>query len=209
MSSSNHIRKFLVPIFLIVILTVSMLAVYVSYSHESQTKADPNTYVGIAFGGNTTSEAKVLIDKVKGYTNLFILDVGRNPISENQTKVEEICDYAVSNGLSVIVNVGIKDSSPNASWGWFWNQSSLDSVKQRWTEKWGSKFLGMYYNDEPGGLQLDGDWWNFYLTYGENLSQIYPPQPAIEALIQARVALSHEMLSRTSDPPRSFIMVPL
>jgi hypothetical protein len=197
MSSSNRIRKFLVPIFLIVILAVSMLAVYVSYSNGSQAKADPNTYVGIAFGGNTTAEAKVLIDKVKGYTNLFILDVGRNPISENQTKVEEICDYAVSNGLSVIVNVGIKDASNSSSWGWFWNQSSLDSIKQRWTEKWESKFLGMYYNDEPGGLQLDGDWWNFYLTYGQNLSQIYPPQPAIEALIQEYMNLWTAMSNGT------------
>ncbi len=141
MSSSNHIRKFLIPIFLIVILAVSMLAVYVSYSKGSQAKADPNIYVGIAFGGNTTAEAKVLIDKVKGYTNLFILDVGRNPISENQTKVEEVCDYAVFNGLSVIVNVGIKDARNSSSWGWFWNQSSLDSIKQRWTEKWGRQIL--------------------------------------------------------------------
>ena len=107
MSSSRRRRKFLIPAFLITVLAVSMLAVYMSQLNSSgQTKVDPNAYVGIAFGGNTTQQAEALIDKVKGYTNLFILDVGRNPISENQTKVEEICDYAVSQNLSVIINLG-------------------------------------------------------------------------------------------------------
>ena len=47
---------------------------YTSYTIGSQPKPNPNVYVGVAFGGNTTEEAKVLIDKVKGYTNLFIID---------------------------------------------------------------------------------------------------------------------------------------
>jgi hypothetical protein len=187
MSSSNRVRKFLVPAFLIVILAVSMLAVYMSYSNGSQAKTDPNAYVGIAFGGNTTAEAKVLIDRVKSYTNLFILDVGRNPISENQTSVEEICDYAVSHGLSVIINMGIKDASSPSTWNWFWQQPSLDSIKQRWTERWGDKFLGIYYNDEPGGLQLDAAWRQFYEYVGENLSRI--DFPAAQALYDVYLKL--------------------
>ena len=160
MSSSNQVRKFLVPAFLIVILVVSMFAVYLSFSNGSQTKADPNAYVGIAFGGNTTDQAKQLIDKVKSYTNLFILDAGRNPISADQSKVEKVCDYAVSNGLFVIINLGVKDMRDSSNW--FWGQSSLDGIKQKWTERWGNKFLGIYYNDEPGGIQLDGSWRQFY-----------------------------------------------
>ena len=62
MSSSNRVRKFLVPTILIVLLAVSMFAVYLSFSTGSQTKADPNAYVGIAFGGNTTVQAKQLIE---------------------------------------------------------------------------------------------------------------------------------------------------
>jgi hypothetical protein len=189
--------KFLIPSFLIVILAVSMLAVYMSYSNGSQAKADPNAYVGIAFGGNTTAEAKVLIDKVKSYTNLFILDSGRNPISKNQSSVEEICDYAVSQGLSIIVNLGIKDVTTPSSWNWFWQQQSLDSIKQNFTQRWGNKFLGIYYNDEPGGLQLDADWWKFYSTYGQNLSQVYPPHPAITALIQEYMDLWTAMSNGT------------
>jgi hypothetical protein len=176
MSSVKRVRKYLIPTLLIVILAVSILAIYVSYSSGNQPKANPNAYVGVAFCGNTTAEAKLLIDKVKTYTNLFILDSGRNPISENQTSVEQICDYAVSQGLSVIINVGINTSA----WSWFWQQPSLDGIKQRWTERWGNKFLGIYYNDEPGGVQLDAAWRKFYELVGENLSRI--DFPAAQAL---------------------------
>jgi hypothetical protein len=188
MSGSNRVRKSLVPAFLIVILAVSMFAVYLSIPNKvTQTKADPNAYVGIAFAGNTTDEAKALIDKVESYTNLFILDVGRNPISANQSKLEEICNYAVARNLSVIVNVGIKDQSNSSSWGWFWNQPSLDPIKQRWTQMWGTKFLGIYYNDEPGGIQLDASWRRFYEYVGENLSQV--DFPAAKSLWEIRQKL--------------------
>ncbi|MCL4430261.1 MAG: hypothetical protein M1167_05870 [Chloroflexi bacterium] len=202
MSGSRRVKKFLIPAFLIVILAVSMLAVYLSQSSGSQTKADPNAYVGIAFGGNTTDQAEVLIDKVKGYTNLFILDSGRNPISANQTKVEEICDYAVARNLSVIINLGIKDAGNSSSWGWFWNQPSLDSIKQRWTERWGNKFLGIYYNDEPGGIQLDASWRRFYEYVGENLSKV--DFPAAQSLEDIRLKLLNYINNGTKPSPDDY-----
>ena len=139
------------------------MGAYTSYNVGSQPKANPNNvYVGVAFGGNTTQEAKVLIDKVKGYTNLFILDAGRNALTQNETAVNEICDYAVANGLSVIVNVGVQ-AHLDASRYWFWNNSL--SVTEQWKAKWGNKFLGMYYNDEPGGIQLDGNWSAYFTLF--------------------------------------------
>ena len=203
MSTSRTSRKFLIPAFLIVVLSVSMLAVYMSQSDSArQTKADPNVYVGIAFGGNTTQQAMALIDKVKGYTNLFILDVGRNPISENQTKVEEICDYAVSQNLSVIINLGIKDAGDSSSWGWFWNQPSLDTIKQRWTDRWGDKFLGIYYNDEPGGIQLDASWRRFYEFVGENLTKV--DFPAAKSLEEIRLKLLDYITNGTKPAPDDY-----
>lgn len=172
MSRVKRVRKYLIPTLLIVILAVSVLAVYMSYSSGNQVKANSNAYVGVAFGGNTTAEAKALIDRVKGYTNLFILDSGRNPISRNQSSVEEICDYAVSGGLSVIVNMGIDVVDNKSDSTWFW-QVPINDTKQRWTERWGDKFLGIYYNDELGGAQLDGDWGNWFRRInGENLKDI-------------------------------------
>jgi hypothetical protein len=184
MSSHRRVRKILIPFSLIAILVVSMsAALLLSEPAGSQAKDDPKAYVGVAFCGNTTWQAEVLIDKVKSYTNLFILDSGRNPISENQTKVEEICDYAVSRNLSVIVNLGIKDAGNSSAWGWFWNQPSLDAIKQRWTDRWGSKFLGIYYNDEPGGIQLDASWRRFYEYVGENLTKVdFPAAQSLEHL---------------------------
>jgi hypothetical protein len=172
MSRVKRVRKYLISTLLIVILAVSVLAVYMSYSSGNQVKANSNAYVGVAFGGNTTAEAKALIDRVKGYTNLFILDSGRNPISRNQSSVEEICDYAVSGGLSVIVNMGIDVVDNKSDSTWFW-QVPINDTKQRWTERWGDKFLGIYYNDELGGAQLDGDWGNWFRRInGENLKAI-------------------------------------
>ncbi len=160
----QQVRKYFLPALLIAVLLVSVGA-YTSYSVGNQPKLNPNVYVGIAFGGNTTQEAKVLIDRVKGYTNLFILDAGRNSLTENETAVEEICNYAVANGLSVIVNVGVRDHL-DASRFWFW-QHSLN-VTEQWKTMWGDKFLGMYYNDEPGGIQLDGNWTTLFKMWSQN-----------------------------------------
>jgi len=82
MSSFKRIRKYLIPTLLVVILAVSILATYASYSSGNQAKVNPDVYVGVAFGGNTTEEAKVLIDRVKSYTNLFILDSGRTQLAK-------------------------------------------------------------------------------------------------------------------------------
>ena len=181
MSSSKRIRKYLVPALLIILLSVSTFAVYRTYTNGNRSEANPNSYVGVAFGGNTTQEATTLIDRVKGYTNLFILDSGRNAISENQTAIEQICDYAVSKGLSVIVNVGVMDYNMSNN-NWFWQQKSFDAIRQRWTEMWGNKFLGIYYNDELGGVQIDANWTQFFLTFGQSLNVI--KQPATDDLYQ-------------------------
>jgi len=35
----------------------------------------------------------------------------------------------------------------------------------------GDRFLGIYYNDEPGGIQLDGNWTEWFAQYGERLNK--------------------------------------
>ena len=114
---------------------------------KAATSAKDPVYVGVAFGGNTTAQAKLLIDKTKSYTNLFILDSGINAISTNQTAVEEICDYAVNSGLNIIVNLGT----------WTRRQLGLANsiLNDSSREKYGEKFLGAYYDDEVGGIPLD------------------------------------------------------
>ena len=201
MSSSNRVRKFLGAISLLIILAVSIFAVYLSFSMGKQTnKADPNAYVGIAFGGNTTDQAKKLIDRVESYTNLFILDSGRNPISADQSKVEEVCDYAVGKGLYVIINLGIKNEYDSSDW--FWGQPSLDGIKQQWTQRWGDKFLGIYYNDEPGGTQLDGSWRQFYEHTIEHLGN--SSFPALQSLNEIAQKLTLYVKNGTKPSPDDY-----
>jgi len=158
----------------VLLLVTSASTAFVMYAVNNDNNNAPDVNIGVAFSGNTTAEATLLIDRVKSYTNLFILNSAGNPISRNQTMIEEICDYAVSQGLKVIINVGFNSTGSRfRNRNWFWNLTSLDDIKQRWTERWGNKFLGMYYNDEPGGIQLDGDW-TTYFTWLSALSQNPP-----------------------------------
>ncbi len=115
-------------------------------------------YVGVSFNGNTTTEAKLLIDRVENYTNLFVFQSW--PLGRNQSATYEVCDYAVSKGLSIIVNLGTRQDTRieanNITWTW---QLQLYQNAQ---SRWGDKFLGAYYDDEPGGAQIDYDWSTFY-----------------------------------------------
>jgi len=177
-SGVQHVRKLLIAIFLVIILTVSTFGAYLySLDGGSQATIQSEPYVGIAFCGNSTAEAKAVIDRSKDYTNLFVLDTGRSTLSRNQTAVYEICDYATANDLNIIINLGIDSVTEDNVTTWFWDADTAD-MKKNWTERWGDKFLGMYYNDELGGIQLDGEWTRFFEESGAHLGAIdfYPMQ---------------------------------
>jgi hypothetical protein len=148
---------------------MSTTAFLVSYHLLSENEETKPFYVGVTFCGNTTVEAKLLIDRVKTYTNLFVLQSG--PISKNETATNEICDYAVATGLRIIVYFGWFD--PDCPWQIPW----LDLAKQRW----GDRFLGVYYYDEPGGTTLDYNWARIFNHIKEvNLTLYQIHAPAIE-----------------------------
>jgi hypothetical protein len=143
----NRFLLFVAAIFLIIIVFAAILVPF----NLADGNKEPPVYVGISFCGNTPEEAKLLIDKVFSYTNLFVLQ--SYPISRNETAVKEICDYAVKNDLYIIINLGTYNKT---YWPWqfelFCNGSNL----------WGSHFLGAYYDDEPGGIQLDYNWDEYF-----------------------------------------------
>jgi hypothetical protein len=208
MREFKQVPRYLVPSLLIVLLVASGSTAFVIYNINNESKAAPDVNVGVAFCGNTTAEAKLLIDRVKSYTNLFILDVAGNPINRNQTMIEEIGDYAVSDGLKIIINMGFNTSSPESPLNWFWNQSSLDEIKQRWDERWGSMFLGIYYGDEPGGIQLDGDW-NLFFSHLDSLSQnrsnATSSVPAVYAnAIQSLIGIQKKIQAANGSAPADY-----
>jgi hypothetical protein len=155
--------KHVLSLILTVVLLVSTISLLVSYTQSSNSKKE-QVYVGIAYGGNTTMGAKLLIDRTKEYTNLFVLDAGINKLSTNESAVKEICDYATNAGLNIIVNLGTFTRE-----NWPWQIQFFNSSK----EKYGDKFLGAYYDDEVAGIPFDWNWPTFFtmnssLFYGQS-----------------------------------------
>ena len=139
----------LVTAFLIVVLLFSFFVLPDLVVRDSGVD---DFFVGVTFGGDSVVEAKLLVDRVRSFTNLFVVQAG--PVSKNQTILDEICDYAVDAGLSIIVYFGKFDLD--------WQPLWLDGVNDRW----GSNFLGVYFFDEPAGSLLDSidDMWNYSLS---------------------------------------------
>ena len=71
--------------------------------------------------------------------------VQSGPLMSNFPGLEQICDYAVSANLSVIVYFARNGDANNVY------RSFLDIAPSRW----GSNFLGIYFNDEQGGKMID------------------------------------------------------
>jgi hypothetical protein len=127
-----------ISVVLIVLVLFSAFVVLQSYS-----LTEKPFHVGVTYGGNSVDEAKQLIDKVKNYTNLFILASGS--MQDNQMSSIEICDYAVNNGLDIIVYYGSLS----------WRRDAVSGFLNVTKDRWGNHFLGLYYGDEPGGKMLD------------------------------------------------------
>jgi hypothetical protein len=171
----NRVHAF--AIVLIVVLVVASAAALIAYTQSSNIKT-PSVYVGVAFGGTTIDQAELLIDRVRSYTNLFILNAGRNSLSTNQTAVTDICDYATSHGLSIIINLGVKTRETPA-----WQLGFVNSAKINY----GDKFLGVYYDDEPMGIPFDWDWQGVFHNGSDAYQDPYLPalQPLFQRLQQA------------------------
>jgi hypothetical protein len=135
---------------LIVVSLVLAIVAYLPNNPENGEIYPVEPYFGVSFCGNTTAEAKLLIDRTKDYTNLFVLQSG--PISKNETATNIICDYAFDSGLDFIVFFGWFDTA--CPWQIPW----LNFAKERW----GDRFLGVYLFDEPGGVQLDYNWTSWW-----------------------------------------------
>jgi hypothetical protein len=137
-------------LFPIVVMLVSAVCFPILYVHN-ETKnivSDEEFFFGVSFGGDTINQAKNLIDKVKGYTNFFLIN--NWDISINETLLNEISEYAIEEGMSIIVYY---DFIPFQTYQWL--ETWLVTAKERF----GNKFLGVYLYDEPGGKQIDTGQW--------------------------------------------------
>jgi hypothetical protein len=134
---------------LIVFLTlvaITTLLIPICYILTSEKKPPENFHFGVSYGSDTFEEAKLLIDRVKDYTNFFIIN--NWDVSTNDTLLTRICDYATEAGLTFIVFFDYIDVS---SHGYPWHHQWVYSAKD-W---WGDNFGGIYIYEEPGGKQID------------------------------------------------------
>ncbi len=157
-------KRFILIILTAIIVIVLVLAsaeLLLPYINLNNPDHKSDFHVGVSFGGNTTAEAKLLIDRVKNFTNLFVVQSG--PVSVNETSLNEIVDYAVASRLDVIVYFGY--FNPTYPWQIPW----LDYAKQTWN----NHFLGIYLNDEPGGQTIDVNWTGYFTQLKIRDTSIY------------------------------------
>src|SRR5665647_498958 len=137
-------KKAFTAIALILVIAVAMfIGILLARNDSSKGSENPQAYVGVAYCGNSVAQGKQMIDKVKGYTNLFVLQSGL--LERDFKSVDELGDYAVSAGMYFLPYFGTFVQSSFSTW--------LETAKQ----KWGTHLLGVYYADEPGGKMLDGN----------------------------------------------------
>lgn len=158
---------------LLITIAVNLASATVTVPSSQQTQQTGRpVYVGVTFGGNTTAQAKLLIDKVKSYTNLFVIQSGS--VSKNETALNEISQYAVDSGLSLIVYFGYLDAQNPWQLPWLVNAK----------EQWGNQFLGAYVDDEPIGVTLDYNWNGFFNAQKQQNSSLYQTHAfAIDGLL--------------------------
>jgi len=128
------------PTALIITLLVLQGFASLSLSADSHAQATPDVYVGVDLSYGDVAEAKAMIDQVSPYTNLFI--IGSKGITNNETKLNTVCQYVYEKGLSFIVYT---DMPPQIERAWIEHAKTL----------WDARFLGLYVYDETGGKQLD------------------------------------------------------
>jgi hypothetical protein len=143
-------KKLVLTIAMLVVLVVSIFSGIQFIDRLRQT---PEFFVGVevAYPNTTLSDVKEVVDKVKDFTNLFV--IGSPDVSFNETLLNQTCDYVYDAGLNFIVfftNPIIYNFSIPFVW----------IIKAK--EKYGDKFLAVYRYDEPGGNQLDNGSSSFF-----------------------------------------------
>jgi hypothetical protein len=124
----------------VILILVIILPLFLNFSLPAKaSESSSGLYFGVDIAYESVSISEQLIDKVGAYTNIVVLGCTGY---YNTTRLTVLSDYAYSKGLSIMV---YSDSRKYPGAQWFANADS----------KYGDKFLGIYWDDEEGGKQLD------------------------------------------------------
>jgi hypothetical protein len=105
---------------------------------DSSKKESTDVFIGIDVAYSDIEEIKTLVDEVSSYTNLFV--IGSTGISHDQMKLEETCQYLSDQDMQFIIYT---DTSRTLK--------MINDVARKYEDN----FMGLYYDDEQGGKQLD------------------------------------------------------
>lgn len=137
--------KFLTLVLLVILLASISISFFETQSFQIK-KNPTDFFFGVSYGGVSAEQAKPLIDKVKTYTNVFIINSW--DITTNETALNQVSNYCMDANLNFIVYFQFISRIIFP-----WHQTWLDTAKERF----GDKFLGIYLQDELGGRQIDGN----------------------------------------------------
>ena len=128
---------------MIFFITILIVSVFICPSHLAiglSQEESPGFFVGIDVAHDKLEEIKELIDEVSPYTNLFV--IGSTGISYNETKLNETCQYLYDQDMYFMP----------------YSDSRSSRILQLFSDiqkKYEDHFLGVYFDDEQGGKQLD------------------------------------------------------
>jgi hypothetical protein len=125
-------------IFITSFLVISLFLTYYLLSGEDESEDIHDFYFGVDVAYSDLDKIEELIDEVSSYTNLFL--IGSTGITRNATTLNGTCQYLYEKDLNFIV--------------YFEFPFRLNSLKEIQSQ-FGDRFLGLEYEDENGGMQLD------------------------------------------------------
>ncbi len=134
-----------------ILIILIVLSLFIALNALSNKTPGRQFYLGVeyAYGNNQTTEVQIsqieaLVNKVKDYTNLFVM--GDVSLTFNQTALYEACDFIYNNtklNFIVLFTGGTYYSYNPVQW--------MFEAKDRY----GDRLLEIYKYDEPGGNQID------------------------------------------------------
>ncbi len=124
-----------VIVFSILLIAVVLISLFVFYPLNDDSL---DLFVGIDVAYDDLDEIYELIDEVSSYTNLFV--IGSTGISYNETKLSQVCQYLYERNMYFMIFGVIRS-----------RLLLLKNIEKRYPDN----FLGLYFDDEQGGRQLD------------------------------------------------------